>query len=60
MVCSMSKMSDLQIEIQERLMAGQDPEYISKWLEIPLDWVTDTLDHMMEQDEPDPGYGEEL
>lgn len=56
----MSKMSDLEIEIQERLMAGQDPEYISKWLEIPLDWVKDTLDHMMEQDEPDPGYGEEL
>ena len=56
----MSKMNDLQIEIQERLMAGQDPEYIAKWLEIPLRWVTDTLDYMMESDEPDLSYGEEL
>ena len=56
----MSKMSDLQIEIQERLMAGQDPEYISKWLEIPLSWVTDALDSMMESDEPDMSYPEEL
>jgi len=56
----MSKMSDLNIEIQDRLFAGQSPEYIANWLEIPLSWVTDTLDYMMESDEPDPSYGEEL
>jgi hypothetical protein len=35
----MSKMSDLHVEIQDRLAAGQSPDYISKWLEIPIEWV---------------------
>ena len=35
----MSKMSDLSIEIEERLSAGQSPEYIAGWLEIPIEWV---------------------
>jgi hypothetical protein len=35
----MSKMSDLHVEIQDRLAGGQSPEYISKWLEIPIEWV---------------------
>ena len=35
----MSKMSDLHVEIQDRLAAGQSPDYISKWLEIPFEWV---------------------
>ena len=57
---SLSKIHDLVIDIQDRLRAGQDPEYISKWLEIPLSWVTDTLDSMMESDEPDNSLDQEL
>lgn len=56
----MSKMNDLSLEIQERLFAGQSPEYIANWLEIPIQWVNDTLDYMLESDEPDPDYVEEL
>lgn len=35
----MSKMSDLHLEIQERLEGGQTPQYIADWLEIPITWV---------------------
>jgi len=56
----MSKMSDLDIEIQDYLIQGVEPERIAKILNVPLVWVTDTLDRMMEQDEPDLAYGEEL
>lgn len=56
----MSRMSDLDIEIQEYLIDGVPPERIAKILNIPLVWVTDTLDRMLESDEPDPDYGEEL
>ena len=45
----MSKMSDISIEIQERLAGGQSPEYIAKWLEIPIQWVKETQDMMEEQ-----------
>lgn len=56
----MSKMSDLDIAIQEYLIDGVEPEKVAQILRIPLRWVTDTLDHMMESDEPDLSYGEEL
>lgn len=56
----MSRMSDLDIEIQEYLTDGVAPERIAKILNVPLIWVTDTLDRMMESDEPDPSQGEEL
>lgn len=35
----MSKMSEMHIEIQERLEGGQTPEYIANHLEIPITWV---------------------
>jgi len=35
----MSKMSDLDIQIQERLEQGQDPIDIAYALEIPVSWV---------------------
>ena len=56
----MSKMSDLNIQIQEYLMQGVEPEKVAKLLNVPLRWVTDTLDYMMESDEPDMSYPEEL
>lgn len=36
-------MSDLVIDIQERLSGGQTPEYISGWLEIPIAWVYEVM-----------------
>ena len=56
----MSKMSDLSVQIQDYLIDGVEPERVAKLLNIPLRWVTDTLDYMMESDEPDLSYGEEL
>jgi hypothetical protein len=50
---SMSRMSDLQIEIQEYLERGYSPETVSSMLRVPQCWVEDTLDYMMESDEPD-------
>lgn len=35
----MSKMSDLMLEIEERLNAGESPQSIAKELDIPLEWV---------------------
>lgn len=56
----MSRMSDLNIEIQEYLSNGVPPERVAKVLNVPLKWVTDTLDYMLGSDEPDMEYGEEL
>ncbi len=56
----MSKMSDINIQIQEYLMQGVEPEKVAKLLNVPLIWVTDTLDSMMESDESDYSYGQEL
>jgi hypothetical protein len=39
-------MSDIAIEIEERLAAGQTPDYIAGWLEIPVKWVYDTQEIM--------------
>lgn len=35
----MSRMSDLSIEIQDRLANGEDPKIIAKVMEIPIVWV---------------------
>ena len=35
----MSRMSDLQIEIAERLENGQTVEFIADALEIPFEWI---------------------
>lgn len=35
----MSRMSDISIEIQERLEYGEDPKYIAKTMNIPIHWV---------------------
>ena len=56
----MSKMSELNLDIQEMLQDGIHPTKISKVLGIPLGWVYDTLESMQESDEPDYEYGEEL
>ena len=56
----MSKMSDLNIEIQDQLVQGTDPVQVAERLKIPLEWVTATLEYMNESDEPDYSYGEAL
>jgi hypothetical protein len=55
----MSKMSDLDIEIQDQLVQGTDPVQVAERLRIPLEWVTATLEYMMESDEPDLTVPEE-
>ncbi len=55
----MSRMSDLQIEIQEYLERGYSPETVSSMLRVPQRWVKDTLEYMMESDEPDLAVPEE-
>lgn len=49
----MSRMSEISLEIKERIAGGQSPEYIANWLEIPIRWVYDTLESM---EEPEPTY----
>lgn len=56
----MSKMSGLDIEIQNQLIQGIEPEKVAEALRIPLEWVRATLEYMMESDEPDMSYPEEL
>jgi hypothetical protein len=55
----MSRMSDLHIEIQEQLARGYSPEKVSSILRVPQYWVEDTLEYMMESDEPDLTVPEE-
>jgi hypothetical protein len=40
----MSKMSDLDIEIQEMLQAGIDPVAIAVALDVPMDWIEATME----------------
>ena len=40
----MSKMSDISIEIQDRLTDGEDPEIIARVMEIPIRWVYSELE----------------
>lgn len=35
----MSKMSNISIEIQDRLASDQEPEIIARVMEIPIQWV---------------------
>lgn len=39
----MSKMSDLLIDIEQRLEAGDSPEVIAKELDIPVEWVYNVI-----------------
>ena len=39
----MSRMSELQLEITERLSDGATPEAIAEALQVPLDWVLSVL-----------------
>ena len=39
----MSRMSELAIEIEERLASGATPEAIAEALQVPLDWVLSML-----------------
>jgi hypothetical protein len=38
----MSKMSDLQIQIQELLDAGHQPRNVALMLDVPVSWVYET------------------
>lgn len=42
----MGRISEIMIDIQERLQGGQSPEYIAGWLEIPIEWVTQVENEM--------------
>jgi hypothetical protein len=42
----MSKMSEIALEIQERLNNGDNPKWIAKIMNIPLDWVLATEANM--------------
>ena len=42
----MSRISDVLIDIQERLAGGQSPDYIARWLEIPIEWVAQVENEM--------------
>lgn len=35
----MSRMSELALDIEERLIAGEKPEDIAEVLKVPLDWI---------------------
>jgi hypothetical protein len=51
----MSKMSDISIEIQDRLTDGQEPRIIAKVMEIPIQWVYAEVESM-EFMEPEVDY----
>lgn len=51
----MSKMSQISMEIQDRLDTGDDPKQIAKDLEVPLTWVYATMELQYSQyNEYDP------
>jgi hypothetical protein len=45
----MSKMAELDLDIQDMLVAGSDPFIIAKILEIPITWVYETSERMDEE-----------
>ncbi|NBV51318.1 hypothetical protein EBR78_08895 [bacterium] len=47
----MSKMAELDIEIQEMLLEGNEPAVIAKVLNVPMEWVEATMASM----EPEAG-----
>lgn len=42
----MGRISDIMIDIEERLAGGQSPEYIAKWLGIPIEWIAQVENEM--------------
>ena len=46
----MSRMSELSIEIQERLAEGQTPADVARALDIPTHWVTEIAEEDAYQD----------
>lgn len=46
----MSRMSELSLEIQERLSVGQSPAEVAKALNVPSHWVTEIRDENDYQD----------
>jgi hypothetical protein len=52
----MSRMNQINLEIQEMLQDGFHPVKISKVLGVPLGWVYDTLEAMQDSDEPVENY----
>ena len=50
----MSKMAELDIEIQEMLLAGIEPAIIAKTLNVPMEWIEATM-ASMEPDEKEYG-----
>lgn len=51
----MSKMSDISIEIQDRLVSGQEPKIIAMVMEVPIVWVYAEVDSM-DSVEPEIDY----
>jgi len=50
----MSRMSELMIEIEERLIAGQSMDAIAEELKVPLDWIEGVTELVYESDgQPD-------
>ena len=50
----MSRMSELMIEIEERLIAGQSMDAIAEELKVPLDWIEGVTELVSESDgQPD-------
>lgn len=52
----MSKMSDISIEIQERLVDGEEPKAIARAMNIPLTWVYATVELLESQNYNEPDY----
>lgn len=50
----MSKMAELDIEIQDMLLAGIEPAIIAKTLNVPMEWIEAT-EASMEPDEEEYG-----
>lgn len=57
----MSKMAEIAMEIEEMLMRGEDTNTIAQALHIPLKWVLDVEEDLMQLANPrfyGPDYGE--
>ena len=55
----MSTLSDLSIDIQTRLMNGEEPDKVARDLEVPLDWVMVEVDNVAHQQAADAAELEE-
>lgn len=57
----MSKIGDVLIDIEERLMADEEPADIARALNVPLQWVLDQEKYLLACDDPrnsGPNYEE--